>query len=117
MGRLIRLALVLLVFWAIWHWAAAEWQRFTFEDEVKLIAQFGADRDEDTVRAAVVAAAAKFEVPVAPERVAIRKQGDHVYIDLSYTVPIEILPRYQYPWTYTITAEGWFIPGGRQPLR
>ena len=56
MGRLIRLVITLLVLWAVWHWAVAEWQRFTFEDEVKLVAQFGADRDEDAVRAAVVAA-------------------------------------------------------------
>ena len=117
MGRLIRLIISALVLWAVWHAGAAQWQQFQFQDEVKQIAQFGADRDEEAVRAAVMEAAAKLAVPLSPDRVQVRKQGDHVYIDADYTAQIEILPRYTYPWTFHTAAEGWFVPGGRFPTR
>ena len=117
MGRLIRFAIVALLLWAVWHIGAAMWQQFQFQDEVKQVAQFGADRDEATLRNAVMEAATKLEVPLEAERVNVRKQGDHVYIDLAYTVPVEILPRYRYPWTFTVSAEGWFVPGGRFQVR
>jgi hypothetical protein len=116
-GRLIRLAISALVLWAVWHAGAAQWQQFQFQDQIKQIAQFGADRDEETVRTAVMEAAAKLNVPLSADRVQVRKQDDHVYIDVSYTAQIEILPRYKYPWTFTAAAEGWFVPGGRFPTR
>jgi hypothetical protein len=117
MGRLIRFAVFALACWAIWHWAAAEWQRFTFGDQLQQVAQFGADRDEESVRAAVMAAADSVGVPLKPERLQVVKQGDRVRIDLSYTVQIEVFPRYYYPWTYDVSAQGWFIPGSRLPSR
>jgi len=119
MGRIIRLAVVFCLVWAAWHAGWAAWQQFKFSNEIDQIAQFGADRDEDAVRTAVVTAAAKFGLPVTGKDVRIRRQAQpaDLYIDVSYTVPIEILPRYRYPWTFTASAHGWFVPGGRTPLR
>jgi len=117
MARLIRIAISALVLWAAWHAGTAQWQQFQFQDEIKQIAQFGADRDEETVRAAVMQAAAKLSVPLSPDRVQVRKNGDRVTIETAYTAQIEILPRYKYPWTFYAAAEGWFVPGGRIPPR
>ena len=118
MGRIIRYAIAAAILWAAWHMGAAQWQQFGFQDDLKQIAQFGSDRDEETVRAAVMEAAANRRVPLTPESLKVRKQADRVYIDAAYTVQVEVLPRYRYPWTFTVTAEGWFVPGGRfQPRR
>jgi predicted amidohydrolase len=116
-GRLIRFAISVLVLWAVWHAGAAQWQQFQFQDEVKQIAQFGADRDEETVRAAVMDAAARLRVPITADRVQVRRQNDRIYIDAAYTAQIEILPRYRISWLFTASAEGWFVPGGRFPTR
>ena len=113
MGRLIRYAIAAAVLWALWHVGAAQWQQFVFQDDLKQIAQFGSDRSEEAVRAAVMEAAANRRVPLSPERLQVRKQTDHLYIDASYTAQIEIFPRYNYPWTFTVFAEGWLVPGGR----
>ena len=119
MKRIIRLVVVICLLWAAWHAGVAAWRQFRFSNEVEQIAQFGADREENAVRAAVVGAAARFGLPVTEKDVRIRRtvQPPELYIDVSYTVPIEILPRYTYPWTFTSSAHGWFIPGGRAPLR
>ena len=119
MARLIRLAIVACIAWAAWHAGMAAWQQFQFSDTVAQIAQFGADRDEVSVRAAVLEAAAKLDLPVTPNGVSIRRQEQpaHLYIDVSYTAQVEILPRYKYPWIFTTSAHGWFVPGGRIPLK
>jgi hypothetical protein len=119
MARLIRLAIVACVAWAAWHAGMAAWQQFEFSDAVSQIAQFGADRDEESVRAAVLEEAAKLDLPVTAKGVSIRRQEQpaHLYIDVSYTAQVEILPRYTYPWTFTTSAHGWFVPGGRIPRK
>jgi hypothetical protein len=46
-----------------------------------------------------------------------QEQPAHLYIDVVYTAQVEILPRVNYPWTFTVNAHGWFVPGGRIPLK
>jgi hypothetical protein len=119
MGRIIRLLVTAAVAWAAWHAGMAAWKQFQFSDEVATIAKFGPDKDAGSVTAAVLEAAARYELPVAEKDVRIRQQERpaELYIDVTYTVPIEILPRFFFPWTFTANAHGWFVPGGRAPLK
>jgi len=119
MGRLLRLVVVAVVAWALWHAGLAAWQQFQFSDEVEKIAQFGPDKDAGSVRDAVLAAAARYALPVTEKDVRVRheERPPSLYIDVSYTVQIEILPRFFYPWTFTTSSHGWFVPGGRTPLK
>ncbi|MGE5199826.1 MAG: hypothetical protein ACM3H9_09310 [Rhodospirillaceae bacterium] len=119
MGRLIRILVIAAVAWASWHAGMAAWQQFRFSDDVERIAQFGPDRDTGSVMAAVLEAAARYDLPVAEKDVRLRHQQSpaELYIDVTYTVQVEILPRVFYPWTFTTSVHGWFVPGGRAPLR
>jgi hypothetical protein len=119
MGRIIRLVVIAAIAWAAWHAGLAAWQQFQFTDDIEKIAQFGPDKDADSVLAAVLEAAARYDLPVHDKDVSIRRQErpSELYIDVAYTVRIEILPRYYYPWTFTTKAHGWFVPGGRTPLK
>ncbi len=119
MGRIIRLLVVAAIAWAAWHAGVAAWNQFRFSDDVEKIAQFGPDRDAGSVMAAVLEAAGRYDLPVTEKDVRIRQQARaaEVYIDVSYTVKVEILPRFEYPWTFATSAHGWFVPGGRVPLK
>jgi hypothetical protein len=119
MGRLIRLIVIAAVAWAAWHAGLAAWHQFQFTDEVEKIAQFGPDKDAGSVLAAVLDAAGRRHLPVTEKDVRIQQQERPVgvTIDVAYTVQIEILPRFFYPWTFTTSARGWFVPGGRTPIR
>ncbi len=119
MGRLIRLLVVAAIAWAVWHAGMAAWNQFRFSDDVEKIAQFGPDKDADSVTAAVLEAAARYDLPVIDKDVRIRQQTRpaELYIDVSYTLQVEILPRVRYPWIFTTSAHGWFVPGGRIPLK
>jgi hypothetical protein len=114
MTRIIRFLIVGLIVWAAYHAGMAQWQQFQFSDALQQIAQFGPDQDEAAVRTAVMDAGVKFGVSLDPQRVSVRKLNEHLYIDVSYTVQIEVLPRYKYPWNFEANAHGWFVPGGRK---
>lgn len=119
MGRLFRLLVVAAVAWAAWHAGIAAWNQFRFSDEVEKIAQFGPDKDAGSVMAAVLESAGRYDLPVTDKDVRIRQQDRpaELYIDVSYTAQVEVLPRVFYPWTFTSSAHGWFVPGGRAPLK
>jgi hypothetical protein len=119
MGRIIRLLVTAAVAWAAWHGGMAAWKQFQFSDEVATIAKFGPDKDAGTVMAAVLQAARRYDLPVAEKDVRIRQEERpaSLYIDVSYTVQVEVLPRFYYPWTFAANAHGWFVPGGRSPLK
>ena len=113
MGRIIKLAVAVLVVYAAWQGASAQWNHFAFQDAVRQLIEFGADPGDDAIRTAVVTEGAKLGIRVDPERVTITRSADHVYIDASYTRPVQLLPRYFYNWPFTLKVERWFVPGGR----
>ena len=112
LGRLIRIALAALVIFASWRVGQAYLAHYRFSDEVSRIAQRGVHTDEAEVRAAVDEAADRLGIPVDPGKVAVRLAGEHVYVDLRYTRTIEVLPRYTYPWEFSVSAHGWVVPMG-----
>ena len=113
MARIVRLLLVALVLFATWQAAVAQWHNFKLEDAVKQLATFGVDQDGDVTRAAVLAEGLNQGITLAPEQVIVNRIADHVYIQVEYTRPIQLLPGYTYRWTFRINAEGYFVPGGR----
>jgi hypothetical protein len=119
MGRIIRLLVVAAIAWASWHAGVAAWDQFRFSDDVEKIAQFGPDKDSGSVLASVLEAARRYDLPVNEKDVRIRQQDRpaELYIDVSYTVQVQVLPRFFYPWTFSVAAHGWFVPGGRAPVR
>jgi hypothetical protein len=112
MGRIIRLVIVALVLLAAWRSGQVFMAHYRFSDEVDTIAERGVRTDDAAVRGAVNEAAGRFGIPVKIDDVAIRLQGEHVYIDLTYVQSIEILPRYRLPWTFEVHAHGWEVPSG-----
>ncbi len=120
MGRLFRLLVVAAIAWTAWHAGMAAWNQFRFSDEVEKIAQFGPDKDSASVLDGGPRRPRRATTCRSPRRMsacASRIGRPSVYIDVSYTVNIEILPRFRYPWTFTTSAHGWFVPGGRAPLK
>ncbi|MCX6545507.1 MAG: hypothetical protein NTV05_13990 [Acidobacteria bacterium] len=113
MGKLIKLAIAALVLYAAWQAGSAQLDHFKFEDSVRQVAEFRGDRDDDETRTVVVAEGSKIGIRIDPAGVSIRKVMDHIYIDVVYTRPVQILPWYQYNWTFAVNAESWRMPGGR----
>jgi hypothetical protein len=45
------------------------------------------------------------DVPIDPERLTVRKEPNHTYINGTYTEQIEFVPRYFYPWQFKLDVD------------
>jgi hypothetical protein len=107
MGRLLKIALLLLVLHAAWRVGGAWWTSLQFQDEVARIARFEGHREEQALRTLVVQAARAREVLLSSEVIDVRRDGKDTTILAAYTAQVEVLPRYYYPWVFQISSEGW----------
>ena len=64
--------------------------------------------------------ASQYSVPVAEDSFTIRRDDQmeqHTFIDGSYEQPIELFPRFQYPWTFRWHVETFTASTVRIPTR
>jgi hypothetical protein len=110
LGKLIKLAIVILVVHAAWQVGSSYWTFYRFEDALQEVAQFGGNSSDADLRAKVLKLAAEIDVPVVAEHVTINRTQAKLFIDADYQAPIQILPRYPYPWTFKASVGAWIRP-------
>lgn len=112
MRRLFKLAVFVLAALSAWRIGAAYLAHYEFDDAVSQIAQRAAQSRGADVQTAVEDAARRLAIPLDPGQMTITVEGEHVYIDLRYARPVEVLPRYFYPWPFSVRAHGWVLGAG-----
>jgi hypothetical protein len=105
-GKVIRLIIVALVVHALWKGTPVYWRYIQFQDQVKETARFAGARSEQEILERVVALAADRGIALTRESIAVHKRLDYTAIELAYVENVEVLPRYHYPWEFTISVEG-----------
>jgi hypothetical protein len=98
MKTIIKLVIMALVLHATWKAGTVYLRYYEFRDEVTQIAQFGTQQSDSQMRDAVVEAATRREIPLAPEAVNVLRPNQRIVIDATYREQVEILPSYFYPW-------------------
>ncbi len=110
LGKLLKLAVVILLLHAAWQVGSSYWTFYRFEDALQEVAQFGGNSTEQDLRASVKKVAADVGVPLEPERVTITRTQAKLFIEADYQVQVQILPRYPYPWTFKASVSAWTRP-------
>lgn len=110
LGKLIKLAIVVLILHGVWRAGSAYWVFYRFEDGLQEIAQFGGNSSDGELRARVGKLAGDLEVPVSPEAVEIRRTQARLFIDAGYDTEIQLLPRKPFPWTFKASVSAWIRP-------
>ena len=119
MRVLIKLLIAALLVHGAWRAGLAYWDFYRFREDVQETAQFAGGRSPDEVKARVLEIGSTLRLPLDPERVSVRREGDHVLVDAAYTARIEILPAYLVPWTFALAVDAWTIaakPGDLGPV-
>jgi hypothetical protein len=99
---LIKLVIVGLIANAAWRLGSAYVTFYRFQDAVAEIAQFGAQRSGADLHQRVGDLASQYGLPLADDAFTVRRdERNHTYVDGSYVAPVEFLPGYRYPWTFT----------------
>ena len=113
MRVLIKIVIAGLVVHATWRTGSVYWTFFNFKDGLREVAQLSSGKSEQEVHHRALEIASKLKVPIASEQITVTRQEDHTFIDASYKTKIEVLPRYWYPWEFTVNVDAWTIPVAR----
>jgi len=100
---IVKLAAVWLVGAATYHVGSAYLQFYQFKDAATELAQFAGDRPVAELRRRVLDLASQYDIPLEEGALRVRRDDrHHTYIDGDYEAPIDLLPRYQYPWPFSL---------------
>ena len=105
MKTLIKLLVVAAILHAGWKTGSAYWRFYNLQDEAQKAALFGGDRGPSDIHARIVQIARDLRVPINPEKLEVRREPNHILIHGTYTERIEVLPRYYYPWQFTLDLD------------
>jgi hypothetical protein len=107
-SRLLKLVIVALILNALWRAGSAYWEFYQFRDAVLETAQFSASKTDAEVHDRVVQQATDFAVPVDPDAIHVRRDGQHTYIDVAYVRNVELVPKMKpRPWPFKVSVDAW----------
>jgi hypothetical protein len=104
MKTIIKLVIAALVVHAAWRAGSVYLRYYQFKDNVQQAAQFSDRRPENELRERVMTLADEYEIPLAPAALRVRREENHTIVDATYTERVEVLPRYFYPWDFTVNV-------------
>jgi hypothetical protein len=116
MKALFKIIVAALVVHACFRAGTVYWRHYQFEDGVERTAQFGGKNAPNEVHDRVMEIAREFQIPLEPRNVKVRRQQNHMLIDAVYMERIELLPRYFYPWQFTVNVDAFTITPGEAHL-
>lgn len=127
-GKLLKIAVALLVLNGAVRAGSAYWTNYRFEDRLTEIAQFGDRRTEAQLCEEAVAEAQKLEVPVTPEAIRVRRGANPDFtcgkgyegavavarggaqklaIEASYAQDVDLAPGYTRRFAFNPSVEVW----------
>ena len=105
--NLIRLAIVLLIAHALYHFVPPYVHYHQFKDAVGETALFAKDLGDAEIVDRVMELAARYSIPIEREAVQVTRDKQFTYINIAYEEQIEWVPSYTRPMPFTISVEGW----------
>jgi hypothetical protein len=114
MKTLVKLVIAAAVIHATWRAGTAYWRYYQFRDGLQQTAQFSGVRSENELQDRAYEIARQYEVPIEPGRITVRRVENHTLIDATYVEQIELVPRYYYPYQFTVSVDAFTIVPKRE---
>ncbi len=103
--KLLNLAVVLLIAHAGWKIGPVFFRHFAFKDKITEAARYSGRHPAADLQKEILAIAGAEGVPLDPKGLNVQKAGERVRIDARYTENLQLLPRYDYPYEFTVSIE------------
>jgi hypothetical protein len=105
MKTLLKLLVAAAVLHAVFRAGVSATAYYRLKDASQQMLVFAGTATPDQLEESIVAKAEELAVPLDRENVVVQREGGRTTAEASYTDPIEILPRYRYPFTYSFRVE------------
>ena len=102
MKTVIKLVIVLLILNATYRVGSAYWTHYQFQDSIQEAAQFAERASPEDLRVKILELAATLRVPIDPDNLTVTRGNRRIDIDGSYFRNLELVPRYERRWDFTI---------------
>ena len=103
--KIIKLGVLLLVIHALYRSFPAFLHYYEFKDAVRETALFSRGISDADLARRVAELAVKYQIPLEPDAISIRREGQTTYIDASYVQDIEWVPSYKRPWEFAVAVD------------
>ncbi len=82
---------------------------YQLKDETEQLIRFGYRETTDDLHDEILTKAGELQLAVAPQNVAVRRQGARTIATASYTQQVELFPRYKYPVDLSFEVEAFAL--------
>ena len=103
-GKVIKLAIVLLVAHALYQFVPVYLSYQQFKDDVRQTALFAGKSEESEVVEQVMQHARARQVPLSRQSVQVRRINQDTLIDAAWVQNIKFVPGYIYPWQFRVSV-------------
>lgn len=115
MKTIIKLAIAFVVVVGCFNVGRALMNEYQFEDAVHEALLFDPRMTDAEIVAMVMKTAGDFSVPIEAGDIQIREQGPDVYVDMSYTTTVPVIPGvFEKEWTFTPSTSTRMLVGNRR---
>lgn len=115
MKTLFKLAIALLVAHALVRFVPPYWNFTQFRWALKENASQWREHSDQTITEEVLQLARKHKVPITGQHVQVRREGDHLFVDVAYTDQIEFIPTMKRDWRFAADVDAWTLGGLKRP--
>jgi hypothetical protein len=105
MKTVLKIVIALVFLNAVIRGADSLWSYYKFKDEAQRMLLFGSGSTTEELQAQILSAAADLEIPLAAERLSVRRDGRRSVAEASYTQRVEFFPNYPYPVEFSFVVE------------
>ena len=116
MKTILKLLVAALIVNAAVRGGAAAWAYYQLKDAAQQTVVFGANSTPQEIATAILERAKELEIPLAAESVEVTREGPRTVAKASYTQQVEVVPRYQYPVTFSFSVDGMAVITAAKPF-
>jgi hypothetical protein len=97
------------------HGGMAAWGYFQLKDAAQQTVVFGVNLSTQEIANAIVRRAEELAIPLHPDAVEVTRDGPRTVARASYTQRVQVVPRYEYPVTFSFSVDGMAVVSAAKP--
>ncbi len=109
MKLLIKLAVLLLIGHALFRFVPPYWDHTQFVRELEETSIAWREYSDTEVRELVFAMAQGHSLPLEREQISVRRERDHLFVDVAYSRPMQLIPGSKYTWDFDSQVDTWML--------
>jgi hypothetical protein len=90
----------------------AAWSYYQFKDAAQQTILFGSQSTPSELHESIVRRGGELGLPLGAGDVDVRRDGPRTVASASYTQPVELFPRYAYPFEFSFTVDSYAVATG-----